>query len=195
MSGRRGWLEEWCPECRAAPGARCRQRRWSVSHQAARPVPVRRLRITRGWRARSCPTCKAVPGECCRTPSGREAGEIHVARLRLIRRKLSAWSDVWDELQRRGATVAVVPFAGRAGRGGETDTISLLRPQGDELVDVERWTSRDELCFALEAPIWDRFGTFAGQPLVRREAIWSTEDRCVVIRDERGGRAFEELAA
>ncbi len=72
--------------------------------------------------------------------------------------------------------------------------ITLLATRGNEFVDLERWTSRDELCRALEAPIWDRFRTFAGQPLVRGEVIWSTGDRCVAIRGRRGERSFEELA-
>ena len=67
-----------------------------------------------------------------------------------------ARSSVWEELERRGATVAVVPFSGRAGRGGDAGTIVLSRIDGDHLVDVERWTGRDELAHALEAPIWDR---------------------------------------
>ncbi len=52
---------------------------------------------------------------------------------------------VWEELERRGATVALVPFWGRAGSGGRTDTIKLLRLEDGELLDVERWTYRDEL--------------------------------------------------
>ena len=46
---------------------------------------------------------------------------------------------VWEELERRGATIAVVPFSGRAGEGGWTGTVTLSRVDGGELVDVERW--------------------------------------------------------
>ncbi len=102
---------------------------------------------------------------------------------------------VFKELEHRGATVALVPFSGRAGAGGRTDTIKLLRLEGGELVEVERWSSRDELCFALEAPIWDRYGTFVGHPRVVGAVIWSTEDRSVLIRGRRGDSSFEELAA
>jgi hypothetical protein len=102
---------------------------------------------------------------------------------------------VWAELERRGATVAIVPFSGRSGTGGRTDTIMLLRSEGEELLEVERWTSRDELCYALEAPMWDRFGTFAGHPLVRGEVIWLAEERRVVMRGTRGDSSFEEPAA
>ena len=101
-------------------------------------------------------------------------------------------AEVWEELERRGATVAVVPFCGRAGRGGSTATIVLSRVAGRQLVDVERWSSRDELGYALEAPVWDRFGSFAGQPFVRGEVIWTAEDRTVVIAGTRAGRPFEE---
>jgi hypothetical protein len=62
----------------------------------------------------------------------------------------------------------------------------LSRLDRDELVDVERWIGRDELCYALEAPIWDRFGSFAGQPLIVGTVIWITADRRVVIEGRRG---------
>jgi hypothetical protein len=85
-----------------------------------------------------------------------------------------------------------VPFSGRAGRGGETGRIGLSRIDGEELVDVEQWTSRDELTFALEAPVWDRYGTFAGQPAIRGDVIWTLADRTVVIVGRRGDASFEE---
>ena len=188
MSDRARWLEEWCPTCRAAPRARCRLP-WSRRATAKPSV----LHIARGWRARPCPKCKALPGEFCRTPSGREASRIHEARLRPGRYELLARDDVWAELERCGATIATVPFSGRAGRSGSVERILLSRVQGDELVDVERWSGRDELCHALEAPIWDRFGSFAGQPLIVGTVIWTATDRRVVIEGRRGEKRFEEL--
>jgi hypothetical protein len=101
----------------------------------------------------------------------------------------------WDELEHRGATIALVPFWGRAGRGGNVETITLSRVGDDELIDVERWTSRDELAYALEAPVWDRYGLFAGQPFISGEVIWTVEDRLVVIAGTRGGERFEETVA
>jgi hypothetical protein len=71
--------------------------------------------------------------------------------------------------------------------------IKLLRLQGEQLVEVERWTGRDELCYALEAPVWDRFGQFAGHPLVRGEVLWLAENRSVVIEGRRRERRFEEI--
>ena len=151
------------------------------------------LHVARGWRARPCPTCRALPGDPCRRPSGREASHTHQARLRPARRELVSDESVWQELEGRGATVATVPFSGRAGRGGRVDRIVLHRLDGDELVDVERWTGRDELCYALEAPVWDRFGSFAGQPEIAGTVVWTTGDRRVVIEGRRGDKRFEEV--
>jgi hypothetical protein len=163
MTDRALWLEEWCPTCRVMPGARCRIS-WIRKTREAIP-----LHVARGWRTRRCPTCKAVPGEPCWTPSGCEASHTHQARLRLGRRELVSRESVWQALEAGGATMASVPFNGRAGRGGRVDRIVLHRLDRDGLVDVERWTGRDELCYALEAPVWDRFGSFAGQPPDRRD--------------------------
>jgi hypothetical protein len=99
------------------------------------------------------------------------------------------------ELERRGATVAVVPFSGRAGRGGTTETITLSGFAGDELVDVERWSGRDELALALEGPVWDRYGQFFGHPWIRGTVTWTLADRCILIAGQRGGEAFEESLA
>jgi hypothetical protein len=100
---------------------------------------------------------------------------------------------VWQELEARGAMLATVPFSGRAGRGGRIDRIVLSRLDSDKLVDIERWTRRDELCYALEAPVWDRFGSFAGQPQIAGTVTWTTADRRVVIEGRRGDNGFEEL--
>jgi hypothetical protein len=85
-----------------------------------------------------------------------------------------------------------VPFSGRARRGGQTERIELLRIEGAGLAQVESWASRDELCFALEAPVWARFGTFVGQPQINGELLWLGAERVVEIVATRGGRRFEE---
>jgi hypothetical protein len=100
---------------------------------------------------------------------------------------------IWQELEARGATVATVPFSGRAGKGGRTDRILLSRLDGDVRVEVDRWIGRDELRYALEAPVWDRFGSFAGQPLIAGTVTWTTADRRVVIEGRRGDERFEEF--
>lgn len=133
-----------------------------------------------------------MPNEMCRTPSGRESSRPHSSRLRPGREDLTT-EQVWDELQRRGATIASVPFSGRAGAGGRTATITLSRLEHDQLITVERWGGgRDELAYALEAPIFDRFGGFAGQPFTRGTLTWSLAERRVVIEGTRGDRPFQE---
>jgi hypothetical protein len=102
---------------------------------------------------------------------------------------------VWDELERCGASIAVVPFSGSAGHGGTTGSVTLSRLEGGELVDVERWSGRDKLALALEGPVWDRYGQFAGHSWIRGTVTWSLADRCILIAGQRGGKAFEESLA
>jgi hypothetical protein len=151
------------------------------------------LHIARGWRDRGCPTCTALPGETGHTPSGREASQPHAARLRPGRRELATRQAAWDELERRGATIAEVPFTGVAGEGGTVGAIVLGRVDGDEPMDVECRIGRDELAYALEATVWDRFGTFAGHPKVVGTVTWTNADRRVVIAGRRGHERFEEV--
>jgi hypothetical protein len=119
---------------------------------------------------------------------------VHTARLRPGRFELVSRAAVWDELQRRGVSVATVPFRGRAGKGGEIDVIRLQPVRDEESREVRVWPNNDELANALAAPVWGRFGTFAGQPLVRAEVIWTVDGCSVVIAGRRGERRFEESA-
>lgn len=126
--------------------------------------------------------------------SVRTRGLAHPSSTATARtRELVSEESVWQELEARGATIASVPFSGRAGRGGRIDRIVLHRVDGDNLVDPERWSGRDELCYALEAPVWDRFGSFAGQPQIVGTVVWTAGDRRVVIEGRRGYGRFEEV--
>ena len=189
MSDRALWLEEWCPTCRVAPGSRCRTPYYeqdevtdagSTSRAGGGPGRARHARPRRASRAARRPGARPR----VRTRHGCDPGGA----------SCSAAKPVWRELEARGATIATVPFSGRAGRGGRIDRIVLSRLDGDELVDVERWTSRDELCHALEAPVWDRFGSFAGQPPIAGTVAWTS--RGPARRDRgptRRSARFEEL--
>jgi len=81
---------------------------------AVADAPARGARVA----SESVPDVQGLPGGPCRTPSGREASHTHQARLRPGRRELLSGESVWQELEARGATIATVPFSGRAGRGG-----------------------------------------------------------------------------
>ena len=155
VSDRRLWLEELCPSCRARAGLRCQITRYGAK-------PSRVLHGARGWRNRSCPTCKAQPGELCRTPTGRQAGQPHTARLNYGRRELFADEDVWQELERWGATVALVRFSGGGGSPGSIAAVTLEDAGKRELA---RWGHGEgELAEALAAPIWVATRCFAATP-------------------------------
>ena len=155
MSDRRLWLEEPCPSCPARPGLRCQTSRYGAK-------PSRVLHGARGWRHRWCPSCTAQSGELCRTPSGRQAGAPHPARLSYGRGELFADADVWQELERWGATVALVRFSGGGGRPGSITAVTLEDADKRELA---RWGHGEgELPKTLAAPIWGRYGLFAATP-------------------------------
>jgi hypothetical protein len=128
------------------------------------------------------------------TPSGRHACGPHVARLRPGSAELVLDRDVWEELERRGVAVAVVRFAGHAGRGGDVEAAVLSRVVDGALVE-ERRLVRDELDYALAGPAWGRYGAFAGQPPISATLTWTASDRGIVIAGRRGGEAFTEVIA
>jgi hypothetical protein len=101
---------------------------------------------------------------------------------------------VWDALEQRGATSASVAFSGRAGAGGEIGTI-VVRVLDGRSVEISHSEWRDdELACALEVPVWDRFGSFAGQPRITGTVMWTTADRTLCVSGRRGGERFEEQA-
>jgi hypothetical protein len=187
VSDRRSWLEVWCPTCSAAPGSRCRRR-----GRGRRRIPSPRIHAARGWRERRCPTCKSGPEEPCRTPSGRESSRPHIARLYPSPAEFARREQVWEQLERRGAQIAVVSFSGRGGQGGRVHEVTLSRSIDGRALEERLWES-NELACGLAAPIWDRYGTFVGHSAVRGIATWSVEDRLVVISGERGRERFEEI--
>ena len=183
MSDRRLWLEEPCTLCHARSGLRCQTSRY-------RGKPSRVLHGARGWRHRSCPSCKAQPGELCRTPTGRQAGAPHTARLSYGRRELFAEEDVWRELERWGATVALVRFSGGGGHPGSIAAVTLKDGEERELA---RWGRGAGLPEALAAPIWGRYALFRGHPRITGLLMWDVYERQVVVAGERGGQKFDEV--
>jgi hypothetical protein len=189
LSDRRMWLDEWCPYCWSPAGVRCRLHGHSSGKRSAGPSAI--MHVARGWRGRPCPSCRALAGERCHTPSGREAARPHEVRLRPGRGKLVSRQAVWEELERRDATIAVVPFSGGGGDRGCTGTITLSVRRGDDLAGVELWRGR-ELAYALAGPVWDRYAGFAGHPSIRGKVTWTLADRRIRIAGQRGQARFEE---
>jgi hypothetical protein len=181
---RRLWLSEPCPTCGARTGLRC---------QASKFIgkPARLLHPARGWRQRPCPACKAEPGELCRTPTGRRAGRPHTARLGPARRELLVGEQVWQELGRWGADVALVRFSGGGGNPGSIGAVTLEAAGERELA---RWESAEgELPEALAAPIWGRYGLFRGHPRITGIVMWDAQQRQVLVAGKRGQEKLDEV--
>ena len=183
MSDRRLWLNEVCPDCRAASGLRCQTHSYKGK-------PLSWLHAARGWRQRVCPTCKAGIGEPCSTPTGRLANRPHTARLRYGRHEPKTGS-IWEELEHWGATVAIVRFSGGSGKPGTIAAITLEDAAARELA---RWSSGEgSLPDELAAPIWGRYALFRGHPRIVGMVRWDVTNREVVSSGTRGDQAFSEV--
>src|SRR5450755_4940124 len=137
------------------------------------------------------PVLKGADRALCRTPTGRQAGAPHTARLSYGRRELFADEDVWQELERCGATVALVRFSGGGGRPGSIAAVTLK--DGEER-DLARWGhGAGKLPEALAAPIWGRYALFRGHPRITGLLMWDVHERQVVVAGERGGQKFDEV--
>jgi hypothetical protein len=101
---------------------------------------------------------------------------------------------VFAELARRGADRAVVEFTGGNDEGGP-DAITLYKGEAPVcMVSVwpcERDATTDHeaearFADALSDPVFEVYGTFAGDFDVTGEVIWDSEEKTVqMIRDER----------
>ena len=153
-----------------------------------------RLHVARGWRQRQCPTCHAQPSQECLTPSGRRASRPHEARIHPADGEPTLDRQVWEELERRGASIASIPFTGHRRTGASFGPVTLGRVENNEYVELERWEdSGDQLIEALKAPVSNRFGSFAGQPVIRGTLSWTTADHRIMITAKRGEEPFEEI--
>jgi predicted nucleic acid-binding Zn ribbon protein len=126
----------------------------------------------------------------CVTPGGRVAKSPHTARLRPGRREL-ALSDVWEELQRWGAGIALVIFHG----GGKlTPAIESVILHDAEQREITRWNHGEgPLPDELAAPVWDRYALFHGQPQIRATVIWDVRAREVIVTGRRGEAPLTEV--
>jgi hypothetical protein len=183
VSDRRLWLDEACPQCRAAPGRRCQTHSYK-----GKPLP--RLHAARGWRQRTCPTCTAPAGDACHTPSGRIASRPHTARLRYGRREPTI-DAVWQELEQYGARAAIVRFHGGAGKPGGIAAVTL---EDAEQRELSRWSSGEgPFPDELAVPIWARYASFRGHPRITGMVLWDVKSREVLSSGTRGETPFTEI--
>jgi endogenous inhibitor of DNA gyrase (YacG/DUF329 family) len=106
------------------------------------------------------------------------------------RRELFADEDVWQELERCGASVALVRFSGGGGTPGSIAAVTLEDVEERELA---RWgRGEGELSEALAAAVWGRYALFRGHPRITGLVMWDVQERQVIVAGERGGRKFDE---
>ena len=191
VADRRLWLQEICPDCRAGPGSRCRH----PDRLRKTRLATSELHFARGWRYRRCPTCHAQPGEGCATPSGRRSARPHTARLHRGAGELTR-GEAWEELERRGANIATLPFNGKHGAGVSFAPIRLESLENHQRTEIETWSeqrSGDALIEALKEPAVARFGTLVGQPPIRATLTWTVPDRQIMVVGTRGSEPFEQV--
>jgi hypothetical protein len=103
-------------------------------------------------------------------------------------------TEVFAEITRRGADRAVVEFSGGNDEGGP-DSITLFKDDAP-IATLSAWLSEQDatpdqeavarLVDALSDPVFEAYGTFAGDFDVTGEVIWDVGERTVqMIRDER----------
>jgi hypothetical protein len=108
--------------------------------------------------------------------------------------------EVFAELGSRGANRAVVMFSGGNDEGGP-DSITLYRAD-EEMRTLSTWPCEEDtasaevdgpLADALSDPVFQEYGTFAGDFDVTGEVIWEVESETVqMIRDERADYEHSE---
>jgi hypothetical protein len=128
------------------------------------------------------------------TPRGHSAARPHTARLHASAGELTR-GQAWEELARRGANIATVPFTGERRTGVRFGAIRLERLENDQLIEVETWSeqrSGDALIKALKAPVVARFAGFLGQPPIRATLTWTVPDRRITITGKRGNDPLDE---
>jgi len=100
-------------------------------------------------------------------------------------------AEAFAELARLGADRAVVEFSGGNDEGGP-DAITLFKGEGTLRTLQTWWQAGDPdnelvaLSDALSDPVFEAYGTFAGDFEVTGEVIWDVAGKSVqMIRDER----------
>jgi hypothetical protein len=77
----------------------------------------------------------------CFTPRGRSAASPHSARLRASFGEPTR-GQAWEELQRRGANIATLPFTGERRTGARFGPTRLERLENDQLIEVKTWSEQ-----------------------------------------------------
>ena len=96
-------------------------------------------------------------------------------------------------LKKKCIEKVTVKFSGGHDSGG-TDGIEF-----EVLGETVQWTEKEVdtikegLCDALEAPVWDRYGSFAGEYNVDGEVVWDVKEGKVYIKGSEEVTQTEEF--
>jgi endogenous inhibitor of DNA gyrase (YacG/DUF329 family) len=157
------------PATAASPRAGCTPRGDGVSG------PARPARPSRA----SCAERRPADAQLSRTPPG------------FLLRAESCSQQVWEELERWGASVALVRFSGGGGNPGSISAVTLENADAEQLAC---WSSGEgALPEALAAPIWGRYARFRGQPRITGLLMWDVRARSIQLAGKRGSHKFDEI--
>jgi hypothetical protein len=102
--------------------------------------------------------------------------------------------EVWRELENRGATRAVVFFSGGNDEGC-ADSITLYAGK-EKVAELQEYGDYDQqkgeyienpdtrLATALAAPVYGKYGSFAGEFSVDGEVVWDLATKQATLRDD-----------
>jgi hypothetical protein len=101
-------------------------------------------------------------------------------------------SDVFQALRNKGAWKAIVDFSGGGDEGG-ADHICLVNEEEIEFGSIDPWgdDGNRELAETLTEPIYDRWGSFAGEFYVHGQLIWDAQANTVKFAGEESEQVYK----
>lgn len=107
-------------------------------------------------------------------------------------------NEAFSLLRQRGASRAVVTFAGGNDEGDVEGIVLLI---GDEEVRLEPYygdgegelTDDQQLAELLAAPVWERYGSFAGDFYVYGNVTYDVEKQTVVMSKDESAYQHEDI--
>lgn len=101
----------------------------------------------------------------------------------VLARSLDTKEWVWAEMEKRGAIKAIIEFSGGHDEGG-ADAITLTMGDGSK-ESLETWRNENDdegrLITYLQDPLYDRWGSFAGEFSVYGTIEWNVTTRKVTL--------------
>ena len=117
--------------------------------------------------------------------------------MSIFTREGMSTQEIFSELRKRGATKEVVSFSG-GNDEGHAESIRLL--SGEEVLGdigqaqyAEPETPDTKLAVAMVVPVYERYGSFAGEFYVRGEVVYDVATGEVDMHGEEETRSWESF--